>query len=61
MLVLQQNCSKGYECTISTLQAELGLEASVVCIQEQFLVNCSLVHIGFNLYWPSGIDEQKDM
>ena len=36
MLVIQQNCGKGYECTISVLEVELGLETSVVCIQEPF-------------------------
>ncbi len=60
MLVVQQNCGKGYEC-ITTLEACLGLEASVVCIQEPFLGNRSLAHAGFNLYWPSGTDNRKDM
>ena len=61
MLVVQQNCGKGYECTISALEAALGLEASVVCIQEPFLGNRSLVHAGFNLYWPTGTDNRRDM
>lgn len=39
MLVIQQNCGKGYECTISALEAGLGLKAAVVCIQEPFLGN----------------------
>ncbi len=29
MLVIQQNCGKGYECTISALEAGLGLDAAV--------------------------------
>lgn len=61
MLVVQQNCGKGYECTISALEAGLGLNASVVCIQEPFLGNRSLAHAGFNLYWPSGTADRKDM
>ena len=36
MLLLQQNCGKGYECTVAALEAGLGLEASIVCIQETF-------------------------
>lgn len=56
MFVVEQNCGKGYECTctISALEAGLGLNASVVCIQEPFLGNKSLVRAEFNLYWPSG-------
>ena len=61
MLVVQKNCGKGYECTISALEAGLCLNASVVFIQEPFLGNRSLVHISFNLYWPSGTDNRKDM
>ena len=61
MLVVQQNCGKEYECTISALEAGLGLEASIVCIQEPFLGNRSLAHAGYNLYWPSGTDNRKDM
>ena len=61
MLVIQQNCGKRYECTIAALEAGLGLEASVVCIQEPFLGNRSLAHAGFILYWPSGTDDRKDM
>lgn len=61
MLVIQQNCGKGYECTISALEAGLGLKAAVVCIQEPFLGNRDISHSGFNLYWPSGTDNRKDM
>lgn len=39
----------------------MGLNASVVCIQEPFLGNRSLAHARFNLYWPSGTDKRKDM
>ena len=61
MLVVQQNCGKGYECTISTLKAGLGLDVAVVYIQEQFLGNQSISHAGFNLYWSSETDHWKDM
>ena len=61
MLVVQQNCGKGYECTISALEAALGLNAAVVCIQEPFLGNRNISHSGFNFYWPSGTDNRKDM
>lgn len=39
MLVIQQNYRKGYKCTISAIEAELGLDAAVLCIQEAFLGN----------------------
>ena len=61
MLVIQQNCGKGYEYTVSALEAGLGLNAGVVCIQEPFLGNRDISHSGFNLYWPSGTDNRKDM
>ena len=61
MLVVQQNCGKRYECTISALEAGLGLEASIVCIQEPFLGNRSISHSRFNFYWPSGTDDRRDM
>ena len=61
MLVIYQNCSKGYECTISALEAGLSLKAVIVCIQELFLGNRNISHSGFNLYWPSGTDSRKDM
>ena len=61
MLVIQQNCGKGYECTISVLEARLGLDVVVVCIQEPFLGNRNISHSGFNLYWLSGTDDCKDM
>ena len=61
MLVVQQNYGKGYECTISALEAGLGPDAAIVYIQEPFLGNRSISHSGFNLYWPSGMDNCKDM
>ena len=61
MLVLQQNCGKGYKYTITTLEAGLGLEASIICIQKLFLRNRSLAYVGFNFYWLSGTDNQRDM
>ena len=32
LLVVQQNCGKGYECIISVLETALSLAASMVCI-----------------------------
>ncbi len=61
MLVIQQNCGKGYECTISALEAGLGLEAAIVCIQEPLLGNRDISHSKFTLYWPSGMNSRKDM
>ena len=61
MLVIQQNCGKGYECTISAFEAGLGLGARIVCIQEPFLGNRDISHSGFNLYWPAGTDNRKNM
>ena len=60
MLVIQQNCGKGYECTISALEAGLGLDAGIVCIQEPFLGRKNLAHSGFNLYWLAGTHDRKD-
>ena len=45
MLVIQQNCGKGYECTISALEARLGLDVVVVCIQKLFLGNQNISHL----------------
>ena len=61
MLIVQQNCGKGYKCTISALEAGLGIDATVVCIQEPFLGNWSISHSAFNLYWPSGTDNWKNI
>lgn len=60
MLVVQQNCGKGYECTIYALEAGLGLDARIVCIQEPFLGKKNLAHSGFGLYWPAGTHNRKD-
>ena len=60
MLVLLQNCGKGYECTISALEARLGLKARIVCIQEPFLGKKNLAYAGFNLYWPAEAHDRKD-
>ena len=43
------------------LEAGLGLEASIIYIQEPFLGSWSISHFGFNLYWPSRTDNRKDM
>ena len=61
MLIVQQNCSKGYKYTIAALEAGLSFNASVICIQEPFLGNQSIAHLGFNLYWLFGTNNQKDM
>ena len=61
MLIVQQNCGKGYKCTISALESGLGLDAIVVYIQELFLGNRNISHSAFNLYWPSGTDNRKNI
>ena len=61
MLVIQQNYKKGYECIVSAFEAGLGLNIEVVCIQELFLGNRDISQSGFNLYWPSGTDNRKDI
>lgn len=33
----------------------------MICIQELFLGNQNIAYAGFNLYWLSGIDDQKDI
>ena len=60
MLLIDQNYEKRYKCTISALEAGLGLNAGIVCIQEPFLGKRNLAHAGFNLYWPVGAHDQKD-
>lgn len=50
MSVIQQNYGKRYECTITVLETGQELEVSIVCIQELFLGNQNLAHIGYNLY-----------
>ena len=61
MLLVQQNYSKGYKCTISALKAGLGFNTAIVYIQKPFLRNRSISHSRFNLYWPSRTENQKDM
>ncbi len=61
MFVVQQNCDMGYECTISTLEAALGLDASAVCIQKPFIENWGIFNSGLNLYWLSGTENRKDI
>lgn len=61
MLVLQQNYGKRYECTISTFEAGLGLDAAVVYIQKLFFGNQIISHLIFNFYWLFKIDSQKNM
>lgn len=60
MLIVQQNCKKGYEYTISVLEAGLGLDAGFVCIREPFLERKNLVYLRFNIYWPAKTYERKD-
>ncbi len=61
MLVIQQNCGKRYECSISALETAISLGASMVCIQEPFIGNRSISHNGFNLYWPMSGENRKDI
>lgn len=61
MLVIQQNCGKGYECTFAALETGLDLEASIVCIQELFLRNRGIIHSAYNFYWPLGTDNWQDL
>lgn len=51
--MIQQNYGKGYEYTISIVEARLDLNAGIVYIQEPFLGKKNLAHIKFNLYWPA--------
>lgn len=54
--MIQPNCKKEYEYTISILEARLGLNAAVIYIHKPFLENRTISHSKFNLYWPSGTD-----
>lgn len=52
IIIVQQNYVKWYDCTISALEAWLGPDAAVVCIQEPLLGNgvfliLDLICIGF--------------
>ena len=55
MLVVQQNCQKGYENTISALEAALEIGAGLVCLQEPFIGKKTLAYTAFNFYWPRGV------
>lgn len=59
--MVQQNCGKGYERNISALEVGLGLNASVVYIQKSFMENRNISHAEFNLYWPFGTENRKDI
>ena len=61
MLVVQQNCGKRYECTISALETALSLGALMVCIQEPFIRSRTISHNRFNLYWPVDGGNQRDI
>ena len=61
MLVLQQNCGKEYECTLSALKTALSLSASMVHIQEPFIRNQTISHNEFNLYWLANRGNQRDI
>lgn len=39
----------------------LGLGVAIVYIQEVFLENQSILHLGFHLYWPAGTENRRDM
>ncbi len=52
MLVVQHNCEQGYyESTIIALESALSVEAGIVMVQESFIGNQKIFHIGFNFYW----------
>ena len=58
MLLVQNNCGKGYEATITALQNAIDLGAGIVCIQEPFIGKRDLQHNAFVIMWPEG--ERKD-
>lgn len=58
--MIQQNCRNRYKYIISALEAELGLNTGVICIQEPFLEKKNLVHAKFDLYWPARPHDCKD-
>ena len=59
MLVVQNNCAKGYENTITVLQNALDMGAGIACIQEPFIGARDIQHNGFSLHWLGG--ERKDV
>lgn len=60
MLIIEQNCRKGYKYTIFALEIGLGLNVRVVCIQEPFLEKKNLAYARFNLYWLARPHNHKD-
>lgn len=54
MLVIQHNCGRKYESTISSLETALSLGAGIVCLQEPFIGKRSISHGAFNFYCPGG-------
>ena len=61
MLIVQQNYDKVYKYTVSAFKVSLGLKALVICNQKPFLRNQNFVYVGFNLYWHSETNNQKNM
>ena len=61
MLVVQQNCGKGYKCTFFELKTALSPGASMVCIQELFIGNRTISYSRFNLYWLVDGRNQRDI
>lgn len=61
MLIIEKNSSKKNEYIIFTFKAELSLDAIVVFILRLFLGNQSILHFGFNLFWPVERDNRKNM
>lgn len=55
VLVIQQNCGRGYESTIAALETSLSIGAGIVCLQEPFIGSRSISHGAFNFYWPGGL------
>ena len=43
------------------MSVQFPLDAEIVYIQKPFFGNWSISYSGYNLYWPSGTDNQKDM
>lgn len=59
MLVVQQNCGKKYEYSISAIKIAFNLGLSMVYIQKLFIRNWVILHSGFNLYWLINIKNPK--
>lgn len=52
MLIVQHNCGRGYESTITTLETALSIGAGIVMLQEPFIGSREICHSAFNFYWP---------